>query len=135
MLLYAMSDALVNWAIKGVISPLLLWRGWETNETEGERLRGFLAYGHGLCDDVDQLSVGEFKDLRFDLSNISRSFNELQSTPALLQVTGHKQIASELATLKGRTEEAMRMFEQKLAVDTNKKITLLERYQRKVFSE
>lgn len=87
------------------------------NTTTIIRLRDFLAYGHGLCDDdVDSASFGEFEGLRFDSTSsniIRRSFNELQSTLALLQVTAHR-------------GGAMRMFEQKklAVVDTSKKVSL-----------
>lgn len=124
--------------LKGIVSPLLLWNGWEANKTEAERLREFLDYGHGLLENVEHLSAVEFEelqDLQCDLRFVSTSFGELQSTPALLRWTGHKKYASDLAALKARTEEVVRIFGQKLGVDTNRKITNVERFQRKVISK
>ena len=119
---------------KGFVAPLLLWRGWETNKSEVERLRDFLDYGQGLLSDVDHLAVEDFEDLQIDLNSVYTDFLKLQRKPAVLRCSGYQQYADDLAALKRRVEEVAGRFGQRLNIDTSRKMTKIERYQRKVFS-
>lgn len=121
-------------AVKGFVAPLLLWRGWEDNKSEVERLGEFLDYGRGLPGDVEHLAVEDFEDLQIDLNRVNADFLNIQRKPALLRWSGYQQYADDLAALKRRVEEVARRFGQKLSIDTNRKMTTTERYQRKVVS-
>lgn len=119
---------------KGFVAPLLLWRGWETNKSEVERLRNFLDYGRGLLSDVDHIVVEDFEDLQIDLNSVSTDFLNLQRKHAVLRWSGYEQYADDLAELRRRVEEVARRFGHRLNIDTSRKMTTIERYQRKVLS-
>lgn len=118
----------------GFVAPLLLWRGWETNKSEVERLRDFLDYGQGLLNDVEHLAVEDYEDLQIDLNSVRTGFLNLRSKPAVLRWSGYTQYAEDLAALKRRVEDVTQRFGQRLNIDTSRKVTATERYQRKVFS-
>ena len=119
---------------KGFVAPLLLWRGWETNKSEVDRLRDFLDYGQGLLSNVEHLAVEDFEDLQIDLNSVRTGFLNLQRKPAVLRWSGYTQYAEDLAALKCRVEVVAQRFGQRLNIDTSRKMTTIERYQRKVFS-
>lgn len=127
----SVTDA-VSLGVKGFIAPLLLWRGWENNKSEVERLEEFLDYGQGLLSDVEHLAVQDFEDLQIDLNSVHTDFLSLQRTPTVLRWSGYKQYADELAQLKCRVDEVARRFGQRLNIDTNRRMSTIERYQRKV---
>lgn len=121
----------VDLAARAIATPFLLWRGWESNKTEEQKLADFLAHAKQSLCLANNLPPNELENLFMDLACIDEKLKTtLGEMSNLTRLTAPEKVASEIAGLKSQAEEFMKRFRDRISIDTHNISFELRRYRK-----